>query len=110
METAGINAKILPEKNGNPVVYGEVKSKSNSKTLLIYGHYDVQPPEPLEKWVSGPFDAKMQGKKIVPSTQVSHRPGSKAPWRGPKGMDPDGHGLRLHPGGAGLRLARKLHG
>jgi len=65
METAGINAKILPEKNGNPVVYGEVKSKSNSKTLLIYGHYDVQPPEPLEKWVSGPFDAKMQGKKIV---------------------------------------------
>ena len=65
METAGINAKILPEKNGNPVVFGEVKSKSNSKTLLIYGHYDVQPPEPLEKWVSGPFDAKMQGKKII---------------------------------------------
>lgn len=65
METAGINARILPEKNGNPVVYGEVKSKSNSKTLLIYGHYDVQPPEPLEKWVSGPFDAKLQGKKII---------------------------------------------
>ena len=65
METAGIKARILPEKNGNPVVYGEVKSKSNPKTLLIYGHYDVQPPEPLEKWVSGPFDAKMQGKKIV---------------------------------------------
>src|SRR2546425_4355348 len=65
METAGINAKILPEKNGNPVVFGEVKSKSSSKTLLIYGHYDVQPPEPLEKWVSGTFDAKMQGKQII---------------------------------------------
>ncbi len=65
MESAGISAKILPEKNGNPIVYGEVKSKSSPKTLLIYGHYDVQPPEPLEKWVSGPFEAKMSGKKIV---------------------------------------------
>ena len=65
MEAAGINTKILPEKNGNPIVYGEVKSKSSIKTLLLYGHYDVQPPEPLEEWVSGPFEAKMQGKKII---------------------------------------------
>src|SRR5437867_1626171 len=65
MEAAGINTKILPEKNGNPVVFGEVKSKSSSKTLLLYGHYDVQPPEPLEEWVSGPFEAKLQGKKII---------------------------------------------
>jgi acetylornithine deacetylase/succinyl-diaminopimelate desuccinylase-like protein len=65
MDMAGLNAKILPVKNGNPVVYGEARSKSSSKTLLIYGHYDVQPPEPLEKWVSGPFEAKMSGQKIV---------------------------------------------
>src|SRR5438445_8306383 len=65
MDMAGLKAKILPVKNGNPVVYGEVRSKSSSKTLLIYGHYDVQPVEPLEKWVSGPFDAKLSGKKIV---------------------------------------------
>ena len=65
MEAAGINTKILPEKDGNPVVFGEVRSKSSSRTLLIYGHYDVQPPEPLEKWVSGPFDAKLHGRKII---------------------------------------------
>ncbi len=65
MDAAGIRTQILPEKNGNPIVYGEVKSKSSSKTLLIYGHYDVQPVEPLEEWDSGPFDAKLQGKKIV---------------------------------------------
>ncbi len=65
MDLAGIAAKILPVKNGNPVVYGQVKSKSGSKTLLLYGHYDVQPPEPLEKWVAGPFDAKMSGRKII---------------------------------------------
>src|SRR5262249_24121233 len=65
MEAAGINTKILPAKNGNPVVYGEIKSKSSSKTLLLYGHYDVQPPEPLDLWVSGPFEAKMKGSKII---------------------------------------------
>ncbi len=65
MEMAGIKTKILPVKNGNPVVFGEARSKSSSKTLLIYGHYDVQPPEPLEKWVSGPFDAKLTGRKII---------------------------------------------
>src|SRR5207245_10059952 len=35
MDAAGIKTQILPEKNGNPIVYGEVKSKSFSKTLLI---------------------------------------------------------------------------
>jgi acetylornithine deacetylase/succinyl-diaminopimelate desuccinylase-like protein len=65
MEAAGINTKILPEKDGNPIVFGEVRSKSSGKTLLIYGHYDVQPPEPLEKWVSGPFEAKLHGRKII---------------------------------------------
>src|SRR5260370_6725363 len=64
MDAAGIKTQILPEKNGNPIVYGEVKSRSSSKTLLIYGHYDVQPVEPLEDWDSPPFDAKLQGKKI----------------------------------------------
>ena len=65
METAGIKTQILPVKNGNPVIYGEVRSKSSDKILLIYGHYDVQPVEPLEEWESGPFDAKLRGKKIV---------------------------------------------
>src|SRR5207248_5541447 len=65
MDMAGLKAKILPVKNGNPVVYGEARSRSSSKTLLIYGHYDVQAVEPLEKWVSGPFDAKLSGRKIV---------------------------------------------
>jgi len=65
MENAGIKTTIIPEKKGNPVVYGEIKSKNSPKTLLIYGHYDVQPPEPLEKWDSEPFGAEIHGKKIV---------------------------------------------
>lgn len=40
---------------GNPVVYGEWLGAPGKLTVLIYGHYDVQPPNPLEKWTSAPF-------------------------------------------------------
>ncbi len=40
---------------GNPVVYGEWLGAPGKQTVLIYGHYDVQPPDPLEKWNSPPF-------------------------------------------------------
>ena len=40
---------------GNPVVYGEWLGAPGKPTVLVYGHYDVQPPDPLEKWQSAPF-------------------------------------------------------
>src|SRR5262249_37177580 len=40
---------------GNPVVYGEWLRAPGAMTALVYGHYDVQPPDPLEKWHSPPF-------------------------------------------------------
>lgn len=40
---------------GNPVIYGEWLGAPGKQTVLIYGHYDVQPPDPLEKWISPPF-------------------------------------------------------
>ena len=40
---------------GNPVVYGEWLGAPGKLTVLVYGHYDVQPPDPLEKWQSPPF-------------------------------------------------------
>lgn len=40
---------------GNPVVYGEWCGAPGKLTVLVYGHYDVQPPDPLEKWTSAPF-------------------------------------------------------
>jgi acetylornithine deacetylase/succinyl-diaminopimelate desuccinylase-like protein len=52
LEEAGADARIV-ETEGHPVVYGEVGE--GTKTLLTYGHYDVQPPEPLELWESDPF-------------------------------------------------------
>ena len=53
LEEAGATARIL-ETEGHPVVYAE--AGEGEKTLLSYGHYDVQPPEPLELWESEPFE------------------------------------------------------
>jgi len=64
MQEIGFSTKILEEEKGNPVVYGEIKSKKSGKTLLFYDHYDVQPPEPLEKWMYEPFSGKIIHGKI----------------------------------------------
>jgi len=63
MKEAGIDARTIPT-GGYPIVFGEVKSKDSERTILVYGHYDVQPPEPLEEWESPPFAAKIQDGKI----------------------------------------------
>jgi acetylornithine deacetylase/succinyl-diaminopimelate desuccinylase-like protein len=67
MRKAGINSDVLylDDKNIAPIVYGEVKSKSNpDKTILFYNHYDVQPEEPLELWNDEPFSGKVEGNYI----------------------------------------------
>ena len=53
---AGADTASVYESAGNPVVYGEKTVDPGAKTVLIYGHYDVQPPEPLEKWATDPFE------------------------------------------------------
>jgi acetylornithine deacetylase/succinyl-diaminopimelate desuccinylase-like protein len=53
LEEAGAEARIM-ETDGHPVVYAEIGK--GPKTLLSYGHYDVQPPEPLDLWESDPFE------------------------------------------------------
>ena len=52
-EEAGAEARIM-ETEGHPVVFAEIGE--GPRTLLSYGHYDVQPPEPLELWESDPFE------------------------------------------------------
>ncbi len=64
MVKAGISSAQIISGKGNPIVYGEVKSGSSEKTLLIYSHYDVQPPEPLEEWSVEPFSAEIRDGKI----------------------------------------------
>jgi acetylornithine deacetylase/succinyl-diaminopimelate desuccinylase-like protein len=54
-EAGPIDVRIVPT-GGHPVVYGEWLGAPNAPTLLVYGHYDVQPPDPLERWLSKPFE------------------------------------------------------
>ncbi len=49
------NVAIIPTQ-GHPLVYGDWLHASGKPTVLCYGHYDVQPPDPLEEWISPPFE------------------------------------------------------
>jgi acetylornithine deacetylase/succinyl-diaminopimelate desuccinylase-like protein len=62
LEKRGFEAEIMSTE-GAPVVFAERKGK-NDKTLLIYNHYDVQPPEPLELWESPPFEPEIRNGKM----------------------------------------------
>lgn len=46
----------LFETEGNPIVYGELTTGQERPTVLVYGHYDVQPPDPLDLWETDPFE------------------------------------------------------
>lgn len=58
----GFEVRVM-ETKGAPVVFGERRGKSD-RTLLIYNHYDVQPPEPLELWESPPFQPSLRDGKL----------------------------------------------
>ena len=55
LEVVGLESKLVPTA-GHPVVWARNKHRSDRPTVLIYGHYDVQPPDPLELWDSPPFE------------------------------------------------------
>src|SRR3970282_2532531 len=62
LKARGFDVQIM-ETAGAPVVFGQRKGKSD-RTLLIYNHYDVQPPEPLELWESPPFEPSLRDGKF----------------------------------------------
>jgi acetylornithine deacetylase/succinyl-diaminopimelate desuccinylase-like protein len=62
LEKRGFNVQVF-QTPGSPIVFGERKGRSD-KTLLFYNHYDVQPAEPLELWVSPPFKPEVREGKL----------------------------------------------
>lgn len=62
LHTRGFDVHIMTT-DGAPVVFGE-RSGQSDKTLLIYNHYDVQPPEPLDLWDSPPFEPSLRDGKL----------------------------------------------
>ena len=64
LEAAGLSARLI-ESDGHPLVYGEWLGAPGKPTLLFYGHYDVQPPDPLDQWRHPPFEPTLEGKELV---------------------------------------------
>ncbi|MFP4047930.1 MAG: dipeptidase [Bacteroidales bacterium] len=63
IEAGADKAEVMPS-DGNPVVYGEKIIDKNKPTVLVYGHYDVMPVDPIEKWKSEPFEPEIRDGKI----------------------------------------------
>ena len=63
LEAGADKAEVFPT-SGHPVVYGEKIIDPKKPTVLVYGHYDVQPPDPLDLWHSPPFEPVIKDGKI----------------------------------------------
>lgn len=61
---AGVDKAEIYQTDGHPIVYAEKITDPSKPTVLVYGHYDVQPAEPLELWKSGPFEPVIIDGKI----------------------------------------------
>lgn len=73
LKTIGLTATIHPTK-GHPIVVGEWRgAPAGAQTILVYGHYDVQPVEPLDLWHSPPFEPEIRDGKIFARGSVDDK-------------------------------------
>lgn len=70
---AGVDRAEVHETNGHPVVYAEKIVDESLPTILVYGHYDVQPAEPLDLWDSPPFEPVIKKTDIHPDGAIFAR-------------------------------------
>ncbi len=73
LKNAGCDVVEVCETPGYPVVYGEKIINSNLPTILVYGHYDVQPADPLELWTNPPFSPIIKTTEIHPKGAIFAR-------------------------------------
>jgi acetylornithine deacetylase/succinyl-diaminopimelate desuccinylase-like protein len=64
LRAAGADKVEVCKTDGHPIVYGEKLIDSNLPTILVYGHYDVQPAVPLELWTTPPFEPTIRNERI----------------------------------------------
>ncbi|MFC2136875.1 dipeptidase [Bacteroidota bacterium] len=61
---SGAEKSVILGTKGNPVVYGEKIIDNNKPTVMVYGHYDVMPVDPVDEWKSSPFEPEIRNDKI----------------------------------------------
>ena len=73
LKKAGCDQVEICETPGNPIVYGEKIINPNLPTVLVYGHYDVQPPDPINLWDSPPFEPVIKTTDLHPEGAIFAR-------------------------------------
>ena len=73
LEKAGCDKVELCETKGYPIIYAEKIIDKNLPTVLVYGHYDVQPPDPLDLWNSPPFEPVIKKTDLHPEGAIFAR-------------------------------------
>ena len=73
LEEAGCDKVEICDTPGYPIVYGEKMIDPNLPTILVYGHYDVQPPDPMDLWTSPPFEPVIKKTEIHPEGAIFAR-------------------------------------
>jgi acetylornithine deacetylase/succinyl-diaminopimelate desuccinylase-like protein len=73
LKNAGADGVEVMETAGHPIVYGEKMVGGDLPTVLVYGHYDVQPPDPLDLWESPPFEPVIKKTKVHPDGAIFAR-------------------------------------
>ena len=73
LEEAGCDTVEVCQTEGYPIVYGEKTIDKNLPTVLVYGHYDVQPPDPMDLWDSPPFEPIIKKTELHPEGAIFAR-------------------------------------
>ncbi len=65
LRTVGLEHVDVSETGGHPMVYADWLGAAGAPTVVVYGHYDVQPPDPLAEWTSPPFEPAVVGNRLL---------------------------------------------
>ena len=65
LRAMGVEHVEVAETGGHPIVYGDWLHAEGAPTVIVYGHYDVQPVDPLEQWETAPFEPFIRGDRVI---------------------------------------------